>query len=123
MQEWQQVSKKAKQCWQQDCKQDWQDGHQTGSTLPERWLKYRCKNGSKLVSRPCSAGSRVVKRLAGWPSDWQLIARTLAEVQIIGWQHVSSKAMQCWQQGWKKGCRFGKLLPLQTGRKTMQDYS
>ncbi len=35
MQEWQQVIFKAMKCWQQGCKKDWQDGHQTGSALPE----------------------------------------------------------------------------------------
>ncbi len=47
--------------------------------------------------------------MAGWPSVWQRIARTLAEVQMQGWQQVSNKGMQCWQQGCKKwlpGCQI-----------------
>jgi hypothetical protein len=51
------------------------------------------------------------KKLAGWPSVWQLFARTLAEGYKVGSRVV------------KKGFRFGKLLPLQTRRKTMRDYS
>ncbi len=52
----------------------------------------------------------LLKRLARWPSDWQLIARTLAEVQYKVGSKSVAKQCSAGSRVVKKGCWVGKLL-------------